>query len=722
MKFRLRTRIVSLSALAVLATIALLLGLLKIEEDGFVRRVVAEWQSFALGSMTRSVEDAWERCHAANAILAGELSREAAALSAEGGVLSRLSFSPSLSRLAVRAAGEGDAARTVEVHAAVFDGARVPLSRKPGSADALFPPGAHVAKSLFSRLNEAGDMVCVASSETAPDGETAVGLLRPVVSERGEADGELSRVLAGRSWLGSRPGPADSWRLVLSEPLREENGQVSGMVSLSVDLTAAIAESRKALARVSSAKGIELWVLGGEGDDRGVFLASSNPERRGQDAWNVRDAEGKHAIRELISMAMRLPSGQTRTVRGTWQGPGDEAPRARTVVTGYFAPWDWVLGASMGDETYAGTEGQIRSIMGRLSQNMSAAGALVLLAVVLSSILLARALAKPIERLARAAEVISAGDLRASAGEGEESYVYETEQLRGAFRRMLESLGVVVSNLRGAGARVADAGGTIAEKTARMAREAAERDSRTDKASASAKAIARRAEELSVTASVASAAVKEAARGAGESRQSLAGMEKRMRALEEAGGEISAHLEAVRAACADLGSIVTAITKIADQTNVLSLNAAIEADKAGEAGRGFSAVAHAIRRLADRTAVESVRIDRTLRELAKAVGGGAGAMDGFVARVHESAREAGLIGSQMEQLISQVQALSPGIDELAAGMRSSREGAEDICASMETLDAIGYAGRESLKEVGEAAEELSQAVETIRREGGKFKL
>lgn len=723
MKFRLRTRIVSLSALAVLATVALLSALLEIEEDGFARRVVAEWQAFAVGSMTRAVEDAWERCHAANAILAAELSRAAAVLSAEDGPLSRLGFAASASRCEARPAGDPGAVRTVSVRAATLDGEKIPLSREPGTAAALFPHDANVAKSLYSRLNDAGDMVCVASDAAGPDGLTDVGLLRPAVNERGETDPELAHVLAGRPWLGAQSAGGDAWRLVLSEPVRDENARVTGMTSLSVDLSAAIGESRKALARVSSAKGIELWVMGGEGEDRGRYLVGADPDLVGTDAWNARDADGKPAVQELIATAMRLPAGQTRLVRASWENPGGRGETSGTMVVGYFAPWDWVLGATINEETYAGAEEQIRSLMGRLSQNMTAAGAGVLLAVILLSVLLARALARPIERLGRAAEAISNGDLRAPADAGDgESDVYETEQLRAAFRRMLDSIGVVVANLRGAGTRVAKAGGAIADKTARMARQAAERELRTEKASESAKAIARRAEELAVTASVASAAVKEAARGAGESRQSLSGMEARMRALAESCKEISAHLDAVRAATADIGSVVTSITKIADQTNVLSLNAAIEADKAGAAGKGFAVVAQAVRRLADRTAVESVRIDRTIRALSKAVGGGMGAMDGFVERVHASAGEATLIGSQLEQLISQVQALSPGIDELAQGLRSSREGAENIRAGLEALDAIGAAGREGLEEVGEAAEELAEAVEIIRREGGKFKL
>ena len=156
MKLRLRTRIVSLSALAVLATIALLLGLLRIEEDGFVHRVAAEWQSFAVGSMTRSVEDAFERCNAANAVLASELARAAAELSVEGGPRSRLGFSSSSSRCEARPAGDPNTVRTVSVHAATYDGEKIPLSREPSAAEAVFPHDAHVAKSWYARLNDAG--------------------------------------------------------------------------------------------------------------------------------------------------------------------------------------------------------------------------------------------------------------------------------------------------------------------------------------------------------------------------------------------------------------------------------------------------------------------------------------------------------------------------------------------------------------------------------------
>ncbi len=82
----------------------------------------------------------------------------------------------------------------------------------------------------------------------------------------------------------------------------------------------------------------------------------------------------------------------------------------------------------------------------------------------------------------------------------------------------------------------------------------------------------------------------------------------------------------------NINSVLNTITKVADQTNILSLNAAIEAEKAGEAGRGFSVVATEIRRLADQTSVSTWDIEQMLKEMQSAVSASVMGMDKFSAR------------------------------------------------------------------------------------------
>ena len=94
-----------------------------------------------------------------------------------------------------------------------------------------------------------------------------------------------------------------------------------------------------------------------------------------------------------------------------------------------------------------------------------------------------------------------------------------------------------------------------------------------------------------------------------------------MRQVMDAAGSINAKLAVLNEKAGNINQVVTTITKVADQTNLLSLNAAIEAEKAGEYGRGFAVVATEIRRLADQTAVATYDIEQMVKEIQSAVFG-----------------------------------------------------------------------------------------------------
>src|SRR3974390_3437909 len=106
-------------------------------------------------------------------------------------------------------------------------------------------------------------------------------------------------------------------------------------------------------------------------------------------------------------------------------------------------------------------------------------------------------------------------------------------------------------------------------------------------------------------------------------------MDRTMRQLAESTGSIGSKLSVISENANGITLMVTTITKVADQTNLLSINAAIEAEKAGEAGRGFLVVAREIRRLADQTAVATLDIEQMVRHMQSAVSSGVMEMDRF---------------------------------------------------------------------------------------------
>ena len=194
-----------------------------------------------------------------------------------------------------------------------------------------------------------------------------------------------------------------------------------------------------------------------------------------------------------------------------------------------------------------------------------------------------------------------------------------------------------------------------------------------------------------------------------------------MGGLGQATSTISEKLSVISDRATNIGSVVTTITKVADQTNLLSLNAAIEAEKAGEAGRGFAVVAREIRRLADQTAVATLDIDNLVREMQSAVSSGVMEMDRFTEEVRRSVGDAAAVGEQFAAILEQIQTLSPRLAALHDGMQSQNVGEQQINEAMLQLVDIARRSADSLQDFHQSADQLNAAVTSLDSELGRFK-
>jgi methyl-accepting chemotaxis protein WspA len=166
---------------------------------------------------------------------------------------------------------------------------------------------------------------------------------------------------------------------------------------------------------------------------------------------------------------------------------------------------------------------------------------------------------------------------------------------------------------------------------------------------------------------------------------------------------------------------VTTITRVADQTNLLSLNAAIEAEKAGEYGRGFAVVATEIRRLADQTAVATYDIEQMVREIQSAVAAGVMGMDKFSEEVRRGMQDVQQVGVQLSQVIQQVQA-APRVESVNEGMQAQASGAEQITQALGQLSEAAQQTVDSLRQSGLAIDELNQVAIGLRSGVSRFVL
>jgi methyl-accepting chemotaxis protein WspA len=197
-------------------------------------------------------------------------------------------------------------------------------------------------------------------------------------------------------------------------------------------------------------------------------------------------------------------------------------------------------------------------------------------------------------------------------------------------------------------------------------------------------------------------------------------MEATMQQMEVATRTIAERLAAIQERAGDITSVVTTITKVADQTNLLSLNAAIEAEKAGEYGRGFAVVAREIRRLADQTAVATLQIERIVNDMRASVAAGVAGMDQFAHEVQQGVEQVRAVGGQLGQIITRVQALTPRFDTVNQGMQAQAEGAQQISEAMGQLREAVEQTATSLQESTRAIAQLNLAAQGLHDEISRF--
>jgi methyl-accepting chemotaxis protein WspA len=216
--------------------------------------------------------------------------------------------------------------------------------------------------------------------------------------------------------------------------------------------------------------------------------------------------------------------------------------------------------------------------------------------------------------------------------------------------------------------------------------------------------------------------VDEAADLATRGNETLGQMKSAIDDLSKATVSITSKLSVVSEKANNISAVVTTINKISDRTNLLSLNAAIEAEKAGEYGKGFSVVAREISRLADQTAVATKDIETMVKEMQGSVSSGVMEMDKFGEEVRQGVSKVSTIGSQLNLITDRVRNIKPRFESVEDGMQSQTHGAEQISEAMNQLAHASDQTKESLTEFKRVTEQLNEAVGMLRSEVSKFKI
>ncbi len=380
-------------------------------------------------------------------------------------------------------------------------------------------------------------------------------------------------------------------------------------------------------------------------------------------------------------------------------------------------------------------------------------GGIAILLFLLLVFLLARSITRPLDMLTNAADAFARGKLGDACllsehaakeglaitdadalGSGENLQNHLEEKARGEgvipdneILRLFCAFTIMGNNLKGFLARVIETEKTVSDFLQKLAgatnsleEAVAEQMESTLKVNLHSKNIKATADDLASSMEELSLMAGDAAEMAALGVEHVERMNKTMQAILSANQGISEKFRVIRVKSDNVSQVITTITKVANRINLLSLNAAMEAEKAGEHGKGFSVVASEIRKLADQTAVAVIDIEEIIGAVQKSISDGEKTVNSFAVDLDSSSVVIEKAGRNLSCLIDYTRNLGPQFEEANRRMKAQSQCGGEISEQMDLLSTQAKIQDMAIRENRDLIQNLKESANRLHTEVSRF--
>ncbi|SDX53900.1 methyl-accepting chemotaxis protein [Pseudomonas syringae] len=530
---------------------------------------------------------------------------------------------------------------------------------------------------IFVRSGD--DLIRISTSLSKQDGTRAIGT---VLDRKGAA---YERLMAGQSYVG-KAVLFDRYYMTQYSPVRDSSGKIIAALFVGFDYTDAQKTQFDNLKnfRIGSTGSLALL------DEKGSWLVPPA---------GVKSQEG--AAKAVADLASKPGKAQ-------FWSEGDDDYYS---VGQPFAGGPWTVIASMPRD-------EISEVTWNVGTQLAIGSLLAMIIAVVSAIWLLRSKLRPLSELVRQADALGAGDLSVRLNVTSND---EIGQLSGSFNKMSEALSSMVSHIRTAAQEVSSRAHALSGLSG-GAYEGMEQQS------GEITSMAGAVEEFSATSMNIADNMGNTERLAQENAQQTrigrTSMEEASSSLQQIATSLTSTakvIDTLGQRSQEIGSIVGVITSIADQTNLLALNAAIEAARAGEQGRGFAVVADEVRSLASRTREATDEISGMIASIQQETGNAISTMQQGNTLMQEGLSLNAKVASALAQIDEQSRSAGHQFAAITTATQEQSSTATMLSSNLQSIAMANSEQRQVMSNLAITAQELNGLATELRNEVDRFR-
>ncbi|GLZ86825.1 methyl-accepting chemotaxis protein [Metapseudomonas resinovorans] len=442
-----------------------------------------------------------------------------------------------------------------------------------------------------------------------------------------------------------------------------------------------------------------------------MIMHPANAKLEGQDLSGYKDPDGKPLFNEMVRVAKTQGAG---FVEYRWPKPGASDPVPKVSYVQLFAPWGWMIGSGIYiDDMQVEFRAQ--------AMRASLVGLAIAIVMALLVVVIARSITRPLNEVVSAMSAIASGegDLTSSLDTHGRD---EITALGSHFNAFTGKLRTVIRQSLDAANALDQAASNLDGIASNGLRQSEQQSLQMEQVATAINEVTYGVQDVAKNAEHAASEVRHAEE---QARQGHDNIDSSLRQIDQLSTTITKAVDVIQTLAqesAQIGSVLEVIRSIAEQTNLLALNAAIEAARAGEQGRGFAVVADEVRLLAQRTQKSTAEIQTMIERLQQNSEAAVQVIDESSRASRATVDQASQAGESLAQIAQVLRTLTGLNASIASATLQQSHVVEDINQNVTQAAGLAHDSASAAEQTTGASQRLGQLAEQLNQLLGQFRV